>query len=79
MTANAIVSVGTDLASPVRFGNGLPLAVIAGPCQMESREHALEMAFALKEIAESLGIGLVFKTSFDKANRTSVKAERGWG
>lgn len=79
MTANAIVSVGADLASPVRFGNGLPLAVIAGPCQMESRDHALEMAFALKEIAESLGIGLVFKTSFDKANRTSVKSERGMG
>lgn len=73
MTANAIVTVGADLASPVRFGNALPLAVIAGPCQMESRDHALETAFALKEIAEELGIGLVFKTSFDKANRTSVK------
>ncbi len=79
MTANAIVTVGADLASPVRFGNALPLAIIAGPCQMESRDHALEMAFALKEIAEELGIGLVFKTSFDKANRTSVKAARGMG
>lgn len=79
MNANAIVSVGADLASPVRFGNGLPLSVIAGPCQMESRDHALEMAFALKEIASQLGIGLVFKTSFDKANRTSVKAARGMG
>lgn len=79
MTSNAIVSVGADLASPVRFGNGLPLSVIAGPCQMESRAHALEMAFALKEIAGQLGIGLVFKTSFDKANRTSVKAARGMG
>ncbi|WP_291823432.1 3-deoxy-8-phosphooctulonate synthase [Bosea sp. (in: a-proteobacteria)] len=79
MTANAIVTVGADLAAPVRFGNRLPLALIAGPCQMESRDHALEMAFALKEIAEELGIGLVFKTSFDKANRTSVKAARGMG
>jgi len=79
MTANTIVSIGTDLPAPVRFGNALPLAVIAGPCQMESRDHALEMAFALKEISESLGIGLVFKTSFDKANRTSVRAERGMG
>ncbi|KRE13498.1 2-dehydro-3-deoxyphosphooctonate aldolase [Bosea sp. Root381] len=79
MTANTIVSIGTGLPSPVRFGNALPLSVIAGPCQMESRDHALEMAFALKEISESLGIGLVFKTSFDKANRTSVKAQRGMG
>jgi 2-dehydro-3-deoxyphosphooctonate aldolase (KDO 8-P synthase) len=79
MTANAIVTIGDDLSQPVRFGNALPLALIAGPCQMESRDHALEMAFALKEIASSLGIGLVFKTSFDKANRTSAKGERGMG
>ncbi len=63
----------------VRFGNGLPLAVIAGPCQLESRAHALEMAGALKEIAARLNIGLVFKTSFDKANRTSANAARGVG
>lgn len=79
MTANAIVTVGADLASPVRFGNALPLALIAGPCQMESREHVLEIALALKEISEKLGIGLVFKTSFDKANRTSAKGQRGMG
>lgn len=79
MTANAIVTVGADLANPVRFGNALPLALIAGPCQMESREHALEIALALKEISERLDIGLVFKTSFDKANRTSVKGQRGMG
>lgn len=79
MTANAIVTVGADLARPVRFGNALPLALIAGPCQMESREHALEIALALKEISERLDIGLVFKTSFDKANRTSVKGQRGMG
>jgi 2-dehydro-3-deoxyphosphooctonate aldolase (KDO 8-P synthase) len=79
LTANSIVTVGADLASPVRFGNALPLSLIAGPCQMESREHALEMAFALKEVGGRLGIGIVFKTSFDKANRTSVRGERGMG
>ncbi|WP_441491883.1 3-deoxy-8-phosphooctulonate synthase [Bosea sp. 2RAB26] len=79
MSANAIVTIGADLARPVRFGNALPLALIAGPCQMESREHALEIALALKEIAVRLEIGLVFKTSFDKANRTSVKGQRGMG
>ena len=55
----------------MRFGNALPLALIAGPCALESRAHALEMAAALKEIAARVGIGLVYKTSFDKANRTS--------
>jgi 2-dehydro-3-deoxyphosphooctonate aldolase (KDO 8-P synthase) len=67
-----------DLGS-ARFGNDLPLALIAGPCQLESRAHALEMATALKEMAGRLGIGLVYKTSFDKANRTSGKAARGIG
>ncbi|MDI4666383.1 3-deoxy-8-phosphooctulonate synthase [Xanthobacter autotrophicus] len=73
-TPQSIVEVGH-----VRFGNGLPLALIAGPCQMESRAHALEVASALKEMAERRGIGLVFKTSFDKANRTSLSAQRGLG
>jgi 2-dehydro-3-deoxyphosphooctonate aldolase (KDO 8-P synthase) len=71
---NVIVESGN-----VRFGNALPLALIAGPCQMESRAHALEMASALKEIAARLKIGLVYKTSFDKANRTSAKSARGMG
>jgi 2-dehydro-3-deoxyphosphooctonate aldolase (KDO 8-P synthase) len=71
---NAEVIVGG-----VRFGNALPLALIAGPCQLESRAHALEMAAALKEIAAKVGIGLIYKTSFDKANRTSAKAARGIG
>jgi 2-dehydro-3-deoxyphosphooctonate aldolase (KDO 8-P synthase) len=71
---NATVSVGA-----VRFGNNLPLALIAGPCQLESRAHALEMASALKEIAAKVGIGLVYKTSFDKANRTSASSARGIG
>ena len=63
----------------VRFGNDLPLAIIAGPCAMESRDHALETASALKEIAERLGLGLVYKSSFDKANRTSSASARGIG
>ena len=66
-------------AGSVQFGNALPLAVIAGPCQLESREHAFEMASALKEISVRLGIGLVYKTSFDKANRTSASGARGIG
>ena len=61
------------------FANDRPIALIAGPCQMESRSHALECASALKEIAGRLGIGLVFKTSYDKANRTSVAGARGIG
>jgi 2-dehydro-3-deoxyphosphooctonate aldolase (KDO 8-P synthase) len=63
----------------VRFGNALPLALIAGPCALESRAHALETAAALKEIAAKAGVGLVYKTSFDKANRTSAKSARGLG
>jgi 2-dehydro-3-deoxyphosphooctonate aldolase (KDO 8-P synthase) len=66
-------------AGSVRFGNHLPLSIIAGPCAMESRDHALEMAAALKEIAGKLGLGLVYKSSFDKANRTSAESARGIG
>jgi 2-dehydro-3-deoxyphosphooctonate aldolase (KDO 8-P synthase) len=72
--AAPVVTIGA-----VSFGNDKPLAVIAGPCQLESRAHALEVASALKEIAERLKIGLVYKTSFDKANRTSASAARGLG
>jgi 2-dehydro-3-deoxyphosphooctonate aldolase (KDO 8-P synthase) len=74
MKPNSTVTLGS-----VRFGNDLPLALIAGPCQMESRAHALETASALKEIANKVGIGLVYKSSFDKANRTSAGAQRGIG
>jgi 2-dehydro-3-deoxyphosphooctonate aldolase (KDO 8-P synthase) len=63
----------------VRFGNALPLSLIAGPCQMESRDHAFMMAGSLKEICQRLGLGLVYKSSFDKANRTSLKGRRGLG
>jgi len=72
--ANSTVVVGD-----VRFGNTLPMALIAGPCALESRAHALEMATALKEIAARVGIGLVYKISFDKANRTSANSARGIG
>jgi 2-dehydro-3-deoxyphosphooctonate aldolase (KDO 8-P synthase) len=75
---NAIVQVGRGSLA-ARFGPRLPLALIAGPCQIEGRGHALEMAAALKEIATRRAIGLVFKSSFDKANRTSSSAARGVG
>ena len=71
---NSAVNIGN-----VTFGNDRPIALFAGPCQMESRAHALEMASALKEICGRLGIGLVYKTSFDKANRTSLTGKRGMG
>ena len=71
---HAVVGIGA-----ARFGNTLPLALIAGPCALESRAHALEMASALKDIAAKIGIGLVYKTSFDKANRTSAMSARGLG
>ena len=71
---NPIVSVGA-----AKFGNQLPLALIAGPCALESRAHAFEMATALKELTAKLGLGFVYKTSFDKANRTSAASARGMG
>jgi 2-dehydro-3-deoxyphosphooctonate aldolase (KDO 8-P synthase) len=75
---NAVVEVGQS-ARPAIFGARERLSVIAGPCQMESRQHALETAGALREIADRLKIGLVYKTSFDKANRTSGTTARGMG
>jgi 2-dehydro-3-deoxyphosphooctonate aldolase (KDO 8-P synthase) len=71
---NARVKVGD-----ITIANDAPIAVFAGPCQMESRAHALEMAAALKETAAKLKIGLIYKTSFDKANRTSLSGRRGIG
>jgi 2-dehydro-3-deoxyphosphooctonate aldolase (KDO 8-P synthase) len=78
MQAKADVTIGTG-AGAVTFGNRRPLALMAGPCALESREHALTMAAALKEITQKLGIGLVYKSSFDKANRTSLDGRRGLG
>ncbi len=74
MNRNIIVSAGA-----VNFGNTLPLSLIAGPCQMESRDHAMTMAGSLQEICERVGIGFVYKSSFDKANRTSLAGMRGVG
>src|SRR5262252_2236572 len=74
----AVIEIKTP-ARTVRIGAAEKLAVIAGPCQMESRQHALETAHALKEIAERRGVGLIYKTSFDKANRTSIETRRGVG
>ncbi len=71
---NPTVTVGD-----VVFANDAPLSLIAGPCQLESRQHAFDMAGALKELAGKLGIGLVYKSSYDKANRTSLGATRGAG
>lgn len=74
MTQTRTVTVGS-----IEIANDKPFALIAGPCQIESKAHALEMASALKEIAAKLGIGLIYKSSFDKANRTSAATARGLG
>ena len=79
MTQPRHVVIGPRSDCLVTIGNDLPLVLIAGPCQMESREHALEIAAALKAMCAAAGIPLIFKTSFDKANRTSVGTERGIG
>jgi len=71
---NAVIRAGS-----VEIGNAKKLAIIAGPCQLESRQHAFDMAGALKEACEASGVGLIYKTSFDKANRTSAAAARGMG
>lgn len=78
MKPNSVVKVGTG-SGPVEFSNTGALTLIAGPCQMETREHAFEMAGHLDEICRDLGIGLVYKSSFDKANRTSLGGKRGIG
>ncbi len=80
MTQHEILKPAAEVrVRDVLFANDAPIAVLAGPCQMESREHALEMAAALSEISKKLGFGLVYKSSFDKANRTSLTGRRGIG
>jgi len=79
VSPNGVIEVAAPKGRRVRIGNALRLSIIAGPCQMESRAHALETAHALKEIADRLEIGLIYKTSYDKANRTSATAARGMG
>ncbi len=79
MDPNSVVKVGGVNGGGVAIGNDLPLVLIAGPCQLESRDHAFAVAGTLKDMAIRLGIGLVYKTSFDKANRTSLAGRRGVG
>jgi 2-dehydro-3-deoxyphosphooctonate aldolase (KDO 8-P synthase) len=74
MTAQRHVHIGN-----LTIGNDRPAALIAGPCALESRAHALEMSHALAEMTAKLGLGFIYKTSFDKANRTSITAGRGLG
>ncbi|MBU1347506.1 MAG: 3-deoxy-8-phosphooctulonate synthase [Alphaproteobacteria bacterium] len=77
---NSVITLsGNGITTPVVIGGGARIAFIAGPCQLESRQHALEMAHALKEIGQRLNVGIIYKTSFDKANRTSASAARGLG
>ena len=76
---NAVVKAAPPGAKPVEIGNARKLCIIAGPCQLESRAHAFDMAGALKEACEKAGVGLIYKSSFDKANRTSANTERGLG
>ncbi|WP_426040959.1 3-deoxy-8-phosphooctulonate synthase [Brevundimonas sp. TWP2-3-4b1] len=77
---NSVITLsGHGITTPVVIGGGARIVFIAGPCQLESRQHALEMAHALKEIGQRLKVGIIYKTSFDKANRTSANAARGLG
>ncbi len=76
---NAVVKAAPPGMKPVEIGNAKKLVIIAGPCQLESRAHAFDMAGALKEACDKAGVGLIYKTSFDKANRTSANSERGLG
>lgn len=76
---NSVIEIRDGLKRPVTIGGGRRIVFIAGPCQLESRQHALEMASALREIGERLNVGIIYKTSFDKANRTSANAARGLG
>ena len=76
--ANKTVTISAP-AGDVKIGNHLPFMLFAGPCAMESRDHAIEVSSAIKEITDDLGIGFVYKTSFDKANRTSLGSKRGVG
>ena len=76
---NSVISVPRPGQAPIEIGNDRKLTMIAGPCQLESRQHGLEVSAALKEIAERLDVGLIYKTSYDKANRTSLSGQRGMG
>lgn len=76
---NSVISIERPGRDALKIGNDQPLVMIAGPCALESREHALDVAGQLRDISDRLGIGLIYKTSFDKANRTSLSSARGIG
>ncbi len=76
---NSVIQVPRPGQEPIEIGNDRKLTLIAGPCQLESREHGLEVSQQLREIADRLDVGLIYKTSFDKANRTSLSSQRGVG
>src|SRR5215472_13637661 len=76
---DAVVKLVPQSDRPVEVGNARKLTIIAGPCQLEGRGHAFDMAGALKEACDKQGVGLIYKTSFDKANRTSATSARGVG
>ena len=76
---NSVISVPRPGRDPIEIGNDRKLTFIAGPCQLESREHGLEVSQQLREIADRLDVGLIYKTSYDKANRTSLSSARGMG
>ncbi len=78
-TPNSVITLTAPDGRVYKIGNDQPLTILAGPCAMESREHALETAFMLKEIAENVGLNLIYKSSYDKANRTSIHSPRGIG
>ena len=63
----------------IKISNNNKITLIAGPCQLESEQHAMDMAGKIREISSKLNIGFIYKTSFDKANRTSIKGKRGAG
>jgi len=77
--ANSVISIPRPGRDPIEIGNDRKLTLIAGPCQLESREHGLEVSQQLREISDRLDIGLIYKTSYDKANRTSISSARGMG
>lgn len=76
---NPQIQISTSANRNISIGNDLPLTILAGPCVLESRDHAMMMAAALKDISEKLGVNIIYKTSFDKANRTSLSGVRGMG
>jgi 2-dehydro-3-deoxyphosphooctonate aldolase (KDO 8-P synthase) len=76
---NSVISIPRPGRDPIEIGNDRRLTIIAGPCQLESREHGLEVSQQLREISDSLNVGLIYKTSYDKANRTSISSARGLG